>query len=48
MDFCKRCKHSQMYPNFDLEEESVCVKFGCSDKINKIRLCGGKYKEGWL
>lgn len=45
MVFCKNCKHSQMYHNFDLEEEFVCDKFGCSDNENKVRMCNGKYRE---
>lgn len=34
-----------MYHNFNLEEEFVCDRFGCSDNANKIDKCNGKYKE---
>ena len=43
--FCEGCKHSQVYYNFDLEEECICGKFGCSDEGNKAEVCNGKFKE---
>ena len=44
-DFCHACKHGRIQYNFDLDEELVCEKFGCSDIRNKVELCNGKFKE---